>query len=161
MRAPFLSLVHVVGVVVFFANAVAALFWQRRAAGSRSPEVVAYAFRTLNAGDRWLTPLSVVAITASGVGLAVLHGLPILRIGWIFWSLAAFAGSGAVFVAAVLPRQIRLARWTGESARQGEPFDWGRYAVEARSWARWADLSLGLAFVALVLMVFKPVLPAL
>jgi len=61
----------------------------------------------------------------------------------------------------VLPLQRRLARWTTECAERGTPLDRERYRRAARHWSLWADLSLGLAFVALVLMVARPTLSAL
>lgn len=153
-------LFHLLGVVAFFSNAIAAFVWQARGARTRDPAVVAHTFRTLVAGDVWITPIAVAVILASGVGLAVVAGLPILGTGWVLWSLLAFLGSGLVFALSVLPLQSRLAAWTSASAIDAR-FDWSRYAIESRRWTRRAHLSLGLALVALILMVLRPALPAL
>lgn len=157
-----LLLVHLLGTVTFFSNVVAALFWQQRAARSREPAVVAYVFRTLNAGDLWITPISVVLLLASGVGLALLGGLPLLATGWILWSMAAFLASGLVFAFGVLPLQRRIASWTTSAATLAETaeFDWERYRREARRWSTPAHWSLGFALFALIVMVVKPGLPA-
>jgi uncharacterized membrane protein len=157
-----LLLAHLLGTVAFFSNFVAAIFWQRRAAHAREPAVVAYAFRTLNAGDLWITPISVFLLLASGVGLALLGGLPLLATGWILWSTAAFLASGLVFVFGVLPLQRRIARWTtsASAAAGSSEFDWERYDREARRWSTPAHWSLGLALFALIVMVVKPALPA-
>lgn len=150
---------HLLGTVALFSNFVATLFWQRRAARERQPAVVAFAFRTLNAGDLWITPLSVFLILSSGVGLALRGGFPLLGTGWLLWSTIAFFASGLLFAFGALPRQRQIARWT--SAAPAEPFDWERYARDARRWAMPAHASLGLALLALFLMLAKPSLPAL
>lgn len=150
-----LVLLHLLGVVAFFSNAVAAMFWRARADKRRDAGIVAHTFRTLVAGDLWITPISIATIVASGFGAALSAGLPIFGTGWIRWSIVAFAASGVLFIFLVLPLQRRLADWTTESAARGE-LDWNRYESEARRWSRWAHLSLLLAFVAVVLMVLRP-----
>lgn len=151
-----LVLLHLFGVIAFSSNAVAAFFWQGRATASGDARVVAHAFATLMKGDRWITPLSTVAILASGLGLSSAAGLSLLGTGWILWSMAAFAASGLVFVARVLPLQRRLAAWTAAA----ENLDWPRYRRESRRWSHWAHASLGLALVAVAIMVLRPSLPA-
>lgn len=154
-----LLVAHLLGTVAFFGNLVAALFWQARAARTREPAVVAWAFRTIHAGDLWITPIAVGALLASGVGLALVTGRSILGTGWLLWSTAAFFLSGLVFVVRVLPIQRRIARWTEGEAAAGR-LDWERYALDSRRWATRAHASLGLALLALVLMAAKPDLPA-
>ena len=154
-----LMLLHLVAVIALLSNVVAAFFWQARATRSREPAVVAYAFRTLNAGDVWITPLASVLVLGSGVGLALVTGLSILRTGWILWSTLAFLGSGLIFAFRALPHQRRIAAWTTQAAAVGD-FPWERYRKEARYWATAAHWSLGLLLLALVLMVVRPSLPA-
>lgn len=154
-----LLFIHLLAVVAFFSNLIAAYFWKARADRTREPAVVAHTFRTLNAGDLWITPVSTVAIVASGIGAALVTGLPMLGTGWVLWSIVSFSASGLVFGVWVIPRQLRLARWATASVAAGS-FDWQRYERDARGWARWAHLSLWLALVAMLLMVLKPALPA-
>jgi uncharacterized membrane protein len=153
-------LLHVIGVVVFFSNAIGALFWQRRASRSRDPRLIAHAFSTLNAGDLWITPIATLMIVVTGIVVAVVAGLPLLGTGWIVWSIVAFSLAGLLFLAGALPVQIRLAGWTAASVGR-EGFDWPRYEREARRWAFWAHTSLGLALLALALMLLRPKLPGL
>ncbi len=154
-----LILLHLVAVVALLSNVVAAFFWQARATRTREPTVVAYAFRTLNAGDLWITPLASVLVLASGVGLALVTGLSILRTGWILWSTLAFLGSGLIFALGALPHQRRIAAWTTQAAAESG-FPWERYQEEARRWATAAHWSLGLLLLAMALMVVRPSLPA-
>jgi uncharacterized membrane protein len=147
--------VHLAGVIVFFANFVAAFFWRARAERTGDPRLLAYAYRTLNAADAWLTTPSVAAILAGGVGAAVSVGLPILRTPWVFWSLVSFSLSGLVFVLRVLPLQRALADQAEDGVRTGR-FDLQAHRRRARVWAFWAHVSFLAAAAAVPLMVFKP-----
>lgn len=149
-------LVHIAGVIVFFANVVAAFFWRGRAERTHDPRLLAHAYRGLMAADVWLTTPSVAAIVLSGIAAARSVGLPLLRTGWILWSLAAFSVSGLVFALRVLPLQSRLAA-EAEQAVQSGVFDAARHQRQAAAWAFWAHLSVMAAAVAVVLMVLKPV----
>jgi uncharacterized membrane protein len=83
-------------------------------------------------------------------------GLPILRTGWIFWSVVLFIMSGIAFSARVAPLQKQLF----ELAQAGE-FDWSRYRVLSKAWEWWGAFALLTPVVAAVLMVLKPTLPGL
>ncbi len=150
-------LLHIAGVLLFFSNAVAALFWRVRAERSGDPRLLAFAYRCLMQGDAWLTPASVVAIVVSGIALARFLRLPILGTPWVLWSLIAFAGSGLLFALRVLPLQSRLAQEAEQAVVSGS-FDVARHRLLAARWAFWAHLSLLAAALAVVLMVLKPAL---
>ncbi len=160
MNYPIWIFVHVCGVIVFFANFVAAFFWRSRAERTDDPRVLAYAYGTLNAGDLWLTPASVVAIVASGVGAALQAGIPILGTPWVLWSIVGFSVSGLVFGVRVLPLQRKLAAHAEEAVRSGR-FDLKGHRRMARAWALWAHVSFLAAAASVPLMVFKPTLPGL
>ena len=151
---------HICGVIVFFANFVAAFFWRSRAERTDDPRVLAYTYDTLNAGDLWLTPASVMAIVASGVGAALQAGLPILGTPWVLWSIVGFSVSGLVFGVRVLPLQRALAAQAKEGVRSGR-FDVERHRRMGRAWALWAHVSFLAAAASVPLMVFKPTLPRL
>jgi len=149
---------HVVAAVVFVGNIAAGLFWTVRARRSGDARVLGHTFTSLVAADLWITTPAVVVLTLTGIVAAVRMGFPILGTGWILWSIVALSLSGAIFAARVMPLQKRIAAAFDET--RGE-----RSGEERRSltegWMRWAHVSLILAAVALVLMVAKPVLPAL
>ena len=146
---------HLSGVIVFFANFVAAFFWRARAERTDDPHLLAYAYRTLNAGDAWLTTPAVLAILVGGFGAALRVGLPIIGTAWVFWSIVSFSVSGLVFALRVLPLQRALAAHAEEGARTGR-FDLQAHRREARAWSSWAHVSFLAAAAAVPLMVFKP-----
>ncbi len=147
---------HLSGVLVFFANFVGAFFWRARAERTDDPRLLAYAYRTLNAGDAWLTPPSVAAMLAGGFGAAQRVGLPILGTPWVLWSIVAISLSGLVFLVRVLPSQRALAAEAEEGVRTGR-FDRPAHRRRAGAWAFWAHVSFLAAAAAVALMVFKPV----
>lgn len=160
MRYQAWILLHLLGVIVFFANLIAALFWRSVAEATKDPRVLAFAYRTLNLGDKWLTPPSIGMIVAGGVGAALQVRLPFLSTGWIMWSIVLFSLSGLLFALFVLPRQKVLAAHAQAGVQDGD-FDLPTHQRLAREWAFWAHLSLLAAAAALPLMVFRPDIPGL
>jgi uncharacterized membrane protein len=150
------NLLHLVGVILFFAGFFGALLSQRFADRTQDPGIVAHTFKMMNFTDRWLTPIAIVLILVGGFGAASRTGLSIVQTGWILWSLVLFGISGVIFLARALPLQLRI-----ESLARTEPtkFDWDTYRRLARSWSRWAHAAFLAVVVALVLMVLKPGLP--
>src|SRR5688572_15443780 len=95
--------IHVFAVILFLGNIITGLFWKFHADGTRSQSIIAHTLRGLIRADRWFTIPSVFVIAASGVFAAMKAGLPLLRTGWIFWSIVAFALSGIAFAWKVAP----------------------------------------------------------
>ena len=150
------NLLHIVGVILFFAGFFGALLSQRFVDRTRDPRIVAHTFKIMNFNDRWLTPVSIVLILIGGFGAASRAGLSVVQTGWIFWSLVLFGISGVIFLALALPLQHKIE----EMATSGQDeFDWAAYGHLSRSWSRWAHLAFVAVVVALVMMVFKPYLP--
>jgi uncharacterized membrane protein len=152
-----LLLLHVAAGVLFVGNIAVGLFWVGRGRRNGDRRVLRHTFLSVDASDTLLTLPSVLVLLATGFALAIRMGLPVLGTGWLLWSNAAFALSGATFAVGVLPLQRRLAgAFDDAGARPNDE----RGALLAR-WARWAHASFAFAVVALVLMVVKPALPGL
>jgi len=150
-----LKLVHVIAVVLFLGNIITGLFWKSHAQRSKNPAVIAHTFQGIIRADRWFTVPGVIVIVTAGIFTAVLENIPILRTGWIFWSIALFLVSGVVFWMRVAPLQLRIAALAG-SGRSEEQFDWPRYHSLARAWEIWGLAALLTPLAAVVLMVLKP-----
>lgn len=144
---------HLLGSILFYANLLAAWGLYLQARRQRDAGLVASVFRVIDAGDRWAVPASLGLVIPTGLGLASQLRIP-LGSGWILWSVIALAASGLLFVIRVAPLQRRLARASdAEGATDLEPDVQDRQAAR---WARWAGASTILAFVPLVLMLFRP-----
>ena len=93
----FLKFVHLVAVVLFLGNIVTGVFWHVHAARTRDPKLLAHTVDGIIRSDRWFTIPGVVGLVGAGVGLAILGQLPLLRTGWILWSVIALGISGVIF----------------------------------------------------------------
>jgi uncharacterized membrane protein len=155
-----LKLLHVVAVVMFLGNITTGVFWKKHADRTKDPRVILATMEGIIRSDRWFTGPGAVLILLFGLA-AALHGhLPLMRTGWIFWSILLFIVSGAVFGMRLVPLQRGLAKVAREGVERGT-FDWERYHALSRQWDAWGAIALLAPFGALVLMVLKPAIPGL
>ena len=152
-----LKLIHVTAVIAFLGNITTGLFWHRQAARTRDPRLLAFTVAGIIRSDRLFTLPGVVGIIGSGVGMAMVRGLPILATGWILWTLVLFTVSGAAFMLRVAPLQRRLHTLAETGALAGL-FDYNEYHRLARQWEAWGAVALLTPLVGLVLMILKPAL---
>src|SRR5262249_59384710 len=103
-----LKLLHVTAVVLFLGNITTGLFWHAHAARTRDPRLLHHAMDGILRSDRWFTNPAAATIAVSGVLMALVGHLPILRTRWIALGLALFVLSGVLFVARVTPLQKQL-----------------------------------------------------
>lgn len=150
-----LKLLHIVSVIAFLGNITTGLFWHAHAARSRDPRLLGHTMDGIIRSDRWFTIPGVIGIIATGVAAAIYGGYPILRTGWIFWTLILFGVSGLVFMIFVAPLQGRLRDLAGAGQASGT-FDYDRYHTLALRWEFWGAVALLTPLAGLVLMVLKP-----
>jgi uncharacterized membrane protein len=155
-----LKVVHLFAVVMFLGNITTGVFWKEHADRSKDPRIIAHVISGIIAADRWFTVPGVLVIVAAGISAAIIGRLPLLRTGWIFWSLVLFTLSGIAFMGWLAPIQRRMVRVMEAGAASGTP-DWNAYRRLSRGWAFWGAVALLLPLAAMVLMVLKPKLPGL
>jgi uncharacterized membrane protein len=149
-----LKLVHVVAVIIFLGNITTGLFWHAHAARTRDPKLLAHTMDGIIRSDRLFTLPGVLLIIAAGVALAIYGHFPLLRTGWILWTLVLFAISGIIFGSRVAPMQREL-KAIAERGMQGN-FDYPGYHALAIRWEIWGAVALLTPLIGLVLMVLKP-----
>lgn len=152
-----MKLLHIVAVVAFLGNITTGLFWHVHAARTRDPRLLADTMDGIIKSDRLFTIPGVVVIIATGIAAAVVGGLPLLRTGWILWTLVLFTASGLIFMALVVPLQRQLLALAQAGAAAGA-FDYSGYHRLARRWEIWGAAALLTPAAGLVLMVLKPAL---
>lgn len=109
-----LKTLHLFGVCLFIGNIIVSGVWKSMAnrvddlAGGR------FAIRLVNITDVVFTGLGATLVLAAGHAMAGKHG-GIAANPWIWWSYAAFGVSGFLWVAVLLPIQIRQARLLGSA----------------------------------------------
>ena len=150
-----LKMLHILAVVGFLGNIITGLFWHRHAARTRDPRLLAHTMDGIIRSDRVFTMPGVLTIIVTGVWSALVVGYPLLKTGWIFWSLVLFSISGLTFGLRVAPLQREL---HALAAGKSGSFDYDRYHRVARRWEGWGAIALLSPVAALVLMVLKPAL---
>src|ERR1700687_943520 len=100
-----IKLLHVIAVVAFLGNIVTGLFWHAHAARTRDPKLLAHTIEGIVRADRLVPLPGIIGVIATGVAAAIYGNLPILRTGWILWTLILFIASGLIFMIRVAPAQ--------------------------------------------------------
>jgi uncharacterized membrane protein len=152
-----IKLLHIVAVIAFLGNIATGLFWHLHAARTRDPRLLAHTMDGIINSDRLFTIPGVVVIVTTGIISAVTGGLPLLRTGWILWTLVLFTVSGLIFIAFVTPLQRQPLALAQAGSGPGS-FDYDGYARVARRWDMWGAAALLAPAAGLVLMVLKPAL---
>jgi uncharacterized membrane protein len=149
----FFKLIHLAAVIIFMGNIITGLFWKAHADRTRDLKFIAHTMDGIIRADRWFTIPGVIVITAAGILAAIQAGLPLLRTGWILYSIIAFTASGIAFAWKVGPLQkeiFALANAAGEA-----PFDWALYRSKSLRWELWGLFATAMPAIAIVMMVMK------
>ena len=150
-----MKLLHVAAVSLFLGNIITGLFWHAHAARTRDPRLLAHTMDGIIRSDRIFTVPGVIGIIVTGIVAAIYGNFPILRTGWILWTLILFAVSGLIFTIRVAPVQRQL-RTLAEAGVQSGTFDFANYHALAVRWEAWGAAALLTPVAGLVLMVMKP-----
>ena len=149
----FLKLIHVVAVILFLGNIITGLFWKAHADRTRNLRFIAHTMEGIIRADRWFTVPGVIVITAAGIFAAIQAGLPLIRTGWILWSIVMFTLSGITFGARVAPLQKQILAMTRNA--DDATFDWVRYRAKSLQWELWGAFATITPLIAVVMMVLK------
>jgi uncharacterized membrane protein len=152
-----MKLLHIVAVIAFLGNIATGLFWHIHAARTRDSRLLAHTVDGIIRSDRLFTIPGVVVIIATGIISAIVGGFPLLRTGWILWTLVLFTLSGLIFMAFVTPLQRQMLAMAQAGSGTGG-FDYAGYAMVAKRWEIWGAAALLTPAAGLVLMVLKPAL---
>jgi uncharacterized membrane protein len=150
-----MKLLHIVAVIAFLGNISTGLFWHVHAARTRDPRLLAHTMDGIIRSDRLFTIPGVVVIITTGIIAALAGRLPLLRTGWILWTLVLFSLSGLIFMAFVVPLQRQLFALAQAGSGPGG-FDYAAYQRVARRWEAWGAAALLAPVGGLILMVLKP-----
>ncbi|CAG0944497.1 MAG: hypothetical protein EFKGCFLK_01081 [Rhodocyclaceae bacterium] len=149
-----LKSLHILGVVLFVGNIVVTGWWKVQADRTRQPAIVAFAQRQVTLTDWLFTFGGVLLVGIGAYANAYLHGLD-LAAPWLVWGQALFIASGLLWVAILIPVQIRQARLARGFAGGGPIPD--EYWRLNRVWLWVGILATVLPAANLYFMVFKPV----
>lgn len=151
-------LFHVLSVVLFLGNLATGLFWAAHATRTREPAMISHAFSGIRRADRWFTVPGAIGILIGGIAAAIRIEEPIFGTGWIVWAIGLL-GIAAVVLATVrvgLQRDLEELT-TGTTA---EEMSWKEYDMLYGYWRAWTVIAIAAPLLAVLLMVYRPPLPA-
>ncbi len=147
--------IHILAVVIFLGNIITGLFWMLFAHRTRNILIINHAMRGIILADRYFTIPGVIVILVGGIVSAMQGGFPILRTGWIFWSIVMFSISGIAFAWKVAPLQKKIFKMSSDSSRRDFDMDWKEYERLFTSWELWGLIAMITPLMAMVFMVMK------
>lgn len=154
MDYTYIKLIHLLAVVLFLGNIITGLFWMNIAVKTKNLVIINHTIAGVVKSDRYFTIPGVIVITAAGIFSAIYGHFPLLRTGWIFWSLVLFSISGIVFGWKVAPLQKRIYNLTSKAGAPAD-FDWSNFQKVYLKWDLWGLVALITPLAAFVMMILK------
>jgi uncharacterized membrane protein len=154
MNYTYLKLIHLLAVTIFLGNIIIGLFWMRIAVKTRDLRIINFTIKGIITADRYFTIPGVIIITTFGILAAVYGHFPLLRTGWIFWSIILFSISGLAFGFKVAPLQKIILNLTLNNENTVD-FDWHYFQNKYFEWEIWGLIALITPLAAFVMMTLK------
>jgi uncharacterized membrane protein len=147
------KIVHMLGIVLFLGNIIVTGVWKVMADRTGNPAVVGFAQRLVTLTDWVFTAGGAALVLAGGYGMAYSVGYD-TGSGWLLLAITLFSASGVIWVAILIPVQIRQARLARSFEPGGEipPLYWRLN----RQWYFWGILATIIPLANLYVMVVKP-----
>ncbi|HMI79013.1 MAG TPA: DUF2269 family protein [Ferruginibacter sp.] len=152
MNYTYLKLIHLIAVMIFLGNIITGLFWMSIAVKTKDLNIINFTMKGIRKADRYFTIPGVIIITAGGFLAAIYGHIPILRTGWILWSIIMFSVSGLVFSFRLAPLQKKIYALT---VNNRDNFDWKYFNKLHLEWDIWGIIALLTPLAALVMMTLK------
>ena len=148
-----LKLIHVFAVIIFLGNIITGLFWMRIADKTNNLSIISFTIKGIITSDKLFTIPGVIIITIGGLSAAIHGGIPLLKTGWIFWSLVLFYFSGLIFSWKLAPLQNKIYQLIKNT--NADNFNKVLYNSYLKQWEKWGLFAVLTPLCALVMMVLK------
>jgi uncharacterized membrane protein len=146
--------IHMLGIVLFLGNIIVTGLWKSFADRTQNPVVIGFAQRLVTVTDWVFTFGGVILLVIGGYGMANVAGLDLRSTSWLVLGQGIFLASGVIWVAILIPIQIRQARLAHDFENGGEiPALYWRLN---RHWLFWGILATVIPLANLYVMVAKP-----
>ena len=150
-----LKSLHLFGVILFMGNIIVTGWWKYMADRTRDEKIIAFAQRQVILTDYIFTLGGAVILLVCGELMARLYFGDDGSTHWLMWARGLFVGSGVIWLAVLIPVQIKQARMV-RHFKPGEPIP-EEYWRLSRLWIVWGTVAVLLPLGNLYWMVFKPV----
>jgi uncharacterized membrane protein len=154
MDYSFFKLIHLTAVMLFLGNIITGLFWMQIAVKTKDVKIIGHTIRGIIKSDKYFTIPGVIIITFGGIMAATQGNFPILKTGWILWSIILFSLSGLVFSFMVAPLQKKINSFVRDNAAFGDS-DWTEFRRLYFLWDISGLIALVTPLAAFVMMVLK------
>ena len=154
MEYSYLKLIHLIAVMLFLGNIITGLFWMHIAVKTKDLKIINFTMKGIIKADRYFTIPGVIIITAGGFLAAIYGHLPILKTGWILWSIIMFSISGLAFSFKLAPLQKKIYNLTLNKETSTD-FDWSNFNKVYFEWDIWGFIALITPLAAFVMMTLK------
>ena len=144
---------HLIGVLLMVGNIITAAFWKVRADLTRNPLVIHHAVKNVMTADYFFTIPGLVLIIISGAVMAGQFGVSLVGLNWLTLSLILLLITGFIWLAILIPLQLRMIRYSADSVKTGVIS--AEYRRASRQWAIYGVAATFLPIVILYLMVMK------
>ncbi len=104
-----LKTIHLLGVVLFLGNIIVTAWWKNMADRTRNPKIIAFAQRQVTITDYIFTGGGALILFVAGIYNANVHHL-FLGSKWLANALTLFTISGLIWVAILIPVQMKQAK---------------------------------------------------
>ena len=154
MTYEILRFTHVLGVVIFMGNIIVTALWKISADKTRNPQVVAFSQELVSLTDWVFTLGGVALVLIGGYGMAWLSGIDHFATGWLLWGEILFTFSAIIWLAILVPLQIKMHREAKIFKSDGQIPE--AYWRKNRLWYIWGIVATSVPLGTLFLMVVKP-----
>jgi len=146
--------IHLAGVVLLLGNSFTSAFWKIRSDAAGDPKQAYRTAKNIMIADYIFTLPSIAMILISGHVLAARGGHSVLEWNWLGLSYGLFALSGVIWMAALLPAQMRMIRQGKISCERHTITP--AYRQASRIWNVFGVAATLTPLAAMVLMIWKP-----
>ncbi len=153
MTYDILILLHVLGMILLIGNVTVTSIWKLYADGTRDPKIIGFAQRLVTITDWFFTFWGILLLMVGGYGAAWLAGMDVLRDDWLVWSQVMFVLAGLIWLAILVPIQVKQARLARGFAAGGQiPENYWRLG---KLWIIWGSVATIPLVAAIWLMLRK------
>ena len=147
------KILHIIGIVLLVGNVTVTAFWKVMADRTGDARLIAHAQYLVTWADWFFTVGGIVLVLVGGYGAALVAGYDLFAQPWLVWGQLCFLASGLIWVAILLPAQVRQARMARGFA-DGGPIP-ELYWRDARRWLVWGIVATVPLVAGIVVMVMK------
>jgi uncharacterized membrane protein len=149
-----LKTVHIFGVVIFLGNIIVTGWWKVMADKTKNPQIIAFAQRQVTLTDFIFTAGGATILFLAGMANVGIHHMG-MSSKWISQGMLMFTLSGVIWIAVLIPAQIKQAKMAKVFAISGVIPEY--YWQLNNRWIFFGILATLLPLINLFWMVFKPI----